>query len=218
FGPDGKLYIPVGAPCNICESDSIYSAIHRLDVETKKLELFASGIRNSVGFDWHPETNELWFTENGRDWMNDTMPPDELNKASQKGMHFGYPYCHAGMYADNQFGDKRNCSEFTKPEINLGPHVAALGMKFYEGKMFPGEYKHSVFIAEHGSWNRKDPLGYRITFVKIKDNKAISYSVFAEGWLQGDEAWGRPVDILELPDGSLLVSDDFGDRIFRISY
>lgn len=218
FGPDGKLYIPVGAPCNICESDSIYSAIHRLDLETKELEIFAKGIRNTVGFDWHPETKELWFTENGRDWMNDTMPPDELNSAPKKGMHFGFPYCHAGIYPDNQFGEKRSCDEFVKPEINLGPHVAALGMKFYEGEMFPEEYKNKILIAEHGSWNRKDPLGYRITMVEIKDNNAISYRIFAEGWLQDDDAWGRPVDILELPDGSILVSDDFGDKIYRISY
>ena len=219
FGPDGKLYVPVGAPCNICEKeDKIFSSITRMNPDGSYLEVFAHGVRNSVGFDWHPETGELWFTDNGRDWSGDDKPEDELNYAPEKGMHFGFPYCHADDFSDPEFRKKRNCSEFTPPAIKLGPHVAALGMKFYTGDMFPRSYRNQVFIAEHGSWNRTNPIGYRITLVTLKEGKALSYKVFAEGWLQGNEAWGRPVAILQLPDGSLLVSDDHADAIYRISY
>ncbi len=219
FGPDDKLYVPVGAPCNICEhEEEIYSSITRMNADGFGLEVFAHGVRNSVGFDWHPETGDLWFTDNGRDWLGDNSPPDELNRCPNKGMHFGYPYCHAGKTPDPKFGSDRPCSEFTAPEQNLGPHVAALGMKFYTGKMFPKAYKNQAFIAEHGSWNRKDPLGYRITLVTLEEGKATGYKVFAKGWLADGKAWGRPVDILQLKDGSLLVSDDTADMIYRITY
>lgn len=220
FGPDGKLYIPVGAPCNICErlDDQRFSSIMRMNPDGSGLEVYAHGVRNSVGFDWHPKSDELWFTENGRDWLGDDQPNDELNHAPEPGLHFGYPYCHAGDIADPQFGAQKPCSEFRAPAQKLGPHVAALGMKFYQGKMFPKEYRKSIFIAEHGSWNRSTPLGYRIMQVRLEGNRAVSYDVFAEGWLQGKKAWGRPVDILEMPDGSLLVSDDYANRIYRISY
>ena len=219
FGPDGMLYVPVGAPCNICESeDPRFASILRMKPDGSGLEVFASGIRNSVGFDWHPGTKELWFTDNGRDMLGDDVPPDELNTAPKKGMHFGYPYCHAGAIKDPQFGSKRACSEFTPPAQRLGPHVASIGMRFYTGRMFPDEYRNQIFIAEHGSWNRSAPIGYRVSVVKVQGNKAVSYEPFAQGWLQGAKAWGRPADVLVMPDGALLVSDDEGDAIYRISY
>jgi glucose/arabinose dehydrogenase len=219
FGPDGMLYVPVGAPCNICEPDpSRYAAIFRMRPDGTGLEVFARGVRNTVGFDWHPETKELWFTDNGRDWMGDNRPPDELNHAPQKGLNFGYPYCHGRSLADPDFGRKRSCQEFRPPVQELGPHVASLGMRFYTGSMFPKEYRGQVFIAEHGSWNRSVPIGYRITLVRLKGNRAVSYEVFAQGWLQQGGAWGRPVDLLVMPDGSLLVSDDHAGAIYRITY
>jgi glucose/arabinose dehydrogenase/protein-S-isoprenylcysteine O-methyltransferase Ste14 len=219
FGPDGLLYVPVGAPCNVCDKkDGRYASIMRMKPDGKGLEIFASGVRNTVGFDWHPETKELWFTDNGRDWMGDDRPPDELNRAPQKGMHFGFPYCHGGDIPDPSYGKNRNCSQYTPPAMKLGPHVAALGMKFYTGAMFPAEYRKQIFIAEHGSWNRSVPIGYRITLVRLDKNRAVSYETFAEGWLQGTKAWGRPVDVLVMPDGALLVSDDQAGVIYRISY
>jgi glucose/arabinose dehydrogenase len=220
FGPDGLLYVPVGAPCNICnEENDIYASMTRLNVETGERQIFAQGVRNSVGFAWHPETNELWFTDNGRDMMGDDLPNDELNRAYQKGLHFGYPFCHAGFISDPEFGYLHDCSEFEPPVQKLGPHVASLGMIFYTGKMFPKEYKNKVLIAEHGSWNRSTLIGYRITAVTLKDNiESIDYSVFADGWLQGIKKLGRPVDLLQLDDGSVLVSDDFSGRIYRITY
>ncbi len=223
FGPDGKLYIPVGAPCNTCDKeaeDKRYATIMRMNPDGSELEVFASGVRNSVGFDWHPKTGELWFTDNGRDWMGDDLPPCELNKASQKGLHFGYPFCHGGTITDPEFGKDRACSEFVAPVQNLGPHVAPLGMRFYTGNMFPESYHNQVFIAEHGSWNRSNKIGYRITLVRIDESgKALSYEDFATGWLrEGKKVWGRPVDLMQMPDGSLLVSDDFADAIYRICY
>jgi len=220
FGPDGKLYVPVGAPCNICddqERDPRFSSITRMNPDGSGFEVFASGIRNTVGFHWHPETKELWFTDNGRDNMGDNLPPDELNKAPQAGMHFGYPYCHGGNLKDPEYGNRRACSEFTAPVINLDAHVAALGMKFYKGDMFPSIYKNQIFIAEHGSWNRSDPIGYRVMLVR-QDKDGYKYEPFATGWLKDGKAWGRPVDILELPDGSLLVSDDYANAVYRITY
>lgn len=221
FGPDDKLYVPVGAPCNICddnERDKRFSSITRMNADGSGFEVFAHGIRNTVGFDWHPETKELWFTENGRDWMGAKIPPDELNHAPRADMHFGYPYCHGGTIADPDFGKKRNCNEFTPPIANLGAHVAALGMKFYTGNMFPEEYRNQVFIAEHGSWNSPDLVGYRVSMVRFKEDGSAVYATFADGWVHEGKAWGRPVDILQLPDGSLLVSDDFGGVIYRITY
>ena len=219
FGPDGKLYVPQGAPCNICEEDNpLYSSITRMNPDGSDLEVYAAGIRNSVGFAWHPVTKELWFTDNGRDELGDDIPPDELNYAPKPGMHFGFPYCHGEGILEEELEHDRACGEFTPPAQQLGPHVASLGMTFYDGQMFPEEYRNNIFIAEHGSWNRSKLIGYRITRVKIEGNKAVSYEVFAEGWLQGQERWGRPVDVLVMPDGSLLVSDDYGDRIFRITY
>ena len=221
FGPDGKLYIPVGAPCNICDDhvkDPRYSSITRMNADGSGQEVYAHGIRNTVGFAWHPITKELWFTENGRDMMGDDLPPDELNRAPQKDMNFGYPYCHAGDIKDPEYGNQHDCSEFVPPVQKLAPHTAALGMKFYTGNMFPEQYRNQVFIAEHGSWNRSNPIGYRVMLVKLNGNQATSYEVFAQGWLKDGKAWGRPVDVLQLKDGSLLVSDDFANVVYRISY
>jgi len=223
FGPDGKLYVPVGAPCNICESeDPVFNTITRLDVDTKKMEIVQSGVRNTVGFTWHPSTNKLWFTDNGRDWLGDDIPACELNMATDDNMHFGFPYCHQGDLLDDEFGKNKKCKDYTPPVQKLGAHVAPLGVEFYTGNMFPDKYRHKVaFIAEHGSWNRSKKVGYRISMVSLDDDyNAVDYSVFADGWLDvaADEAWGRPVDIEYLPDGSMLISDDFGDAIYRISY
>ncbi len=219
FGPDGKLYTPVGAPCNVClRDDPRYASMMRMNADGSNLEIFASGVRNTVGFDWHPVTKELWFTDNGRDWMGSDIPPDELNHAPQKGMHFGFPYCHGGDIPDPEYGDKRACKEFISPRQKLGPHVAALGMRFYTGSMFPVKYRGSIIIAEHGSWNRLVPIGYRITLVTLEDDKPTGYETFAEGWLDTLLSWGRPVDVLVMPDGALLISDDKADAVYRISY
>ena len=219
FGPDGRLYFGVGAPCNVCDPGDPYASVARIDLAEPELEIYAEGVRNTVGFDWHPETGELWFTDNGRDWMGDDRPPDELNRAPRKGLHFGFPYCHGEDLPDPEFGEGKDCDRYRKPAVELGPHVAALGMLFYRGTMFPIEYRGRIFIAEHGSWNRTVPIGYRVTIVEpSSDEEGRGYRPFASGWLQGEEAWGRPVDLLELPDGSLLVSDDHVGAVYRISY
>ena len=219
FGPDGKLYVPVGAPCNICAPDpDKYAIITRLDVASGTVEVVARGVRNSVGFDWQPQSGELWFTDNGRDWLGDDAPPDELNRLSRPGQHFGYPYCHGGSFADPEFGQSRRCDEFEPPVQNLGAHVASLGMRFYRGKQFPERYRDAVFIAEHGSWNRSRKNGYRVSVVRLQGSRAVSYEPFVSGWQQGESAWGRPADVLVMPDGSLLVSDDQAGAIYRVSY
>lgn len=219
FGPDGFLYVAIGAPCNICEENpDRYASIVRMQPDGSQSAIFARGIRNSVGFDWHPATGELWFTDNGRDLLGDDVPPDELNYAPRTSMHFGYPYCHAGAIADPEYGNKRPCSDFTPPAQNLDAHVASLGMRFYNGSQFPIEYRHQIFVAEHGSWNRSQKVGYRISLITLEGSKVVSYKPFATGWLQGQAAWGRPTDILMLPDGSLLVSDDHAGAIYRIHY
>ncbi|GHM98947.1 sorbosone dehydrogenase [Cytophagales bacterium WSM2-2] len=222
FGPDGKLYVPVGAPCNICESkDPVYASITRMNPDGTGLEVFASGVRNTVGFTWHPTTKQMWFTDNGRDLLGDDLPPCELNTATKAGQHFGYPYCHGGTIKDDEFGSKRPCSDFVQPAQNLGAHVAPLGLKFYTGKMFPAEYQSHIILAEHGSWNRSKKSGYKLSLVKVDANsKVISYTPFATGWLDeaSQKVWGRPVDVLLLPDGSMLVSDDQANVIYRIVY
>ncbi len=219
FGPDGKMYVPVGAPCNVCEADSIFSTITRMNPDGSNIEIYAKGVRNTVGFAWHPQTKELWFTDNGRDEMGDDQPYDELNYAPQKGMHFGFPYCHQGNIPDPEFGKGKNCTDYTPPARNLAPHIAALGMEFYIGSNFPLSYKNQIFIAEHGSWNRSTPLGYRISLAKLEGNKVIDYSTFASGWLQKDgTVLGRPVDVKVAKDGALLVSDDYAGAIYRIAY
>jgi glucose/arabinose dehydrogenase len=220
FGPDGKLYVPVGAPCNICEPDrDRYANIMRMNADGSGLEVYARGIRNTVGFDWDPLTKALWFTNNGRDGMGDDVPPDTLAVAPKAGADFGYPYCHAGDVADPEFGRKRRCSEFAAPAQRLGAHVAALGMRFYTGSQFPAEYRNQIFIAEHGSWNRSSKVGYRVTLVRLDaGRKPVSYAPFAVGWLQGQRAWGRPADVEVAPDGSLLIADDGAGAIYRVRY
>lgn len=219
FGPDGDLYVPVGAPCNICLSeDSLFATITRLKPDGGDLRIVAHGVRNSVGFDWHPITNELWFTDNGRDWLGDDSPDCELNRSSKDGEHFGYPFCHAGTIPDPEFGEGRACEEFVPPSAKLGPHVAPLGCRFYTGTSFPKRYHNALFIAEHGSWNRSEPIGYRVVVAFPQEDGTATTEVFAEGWLQGGRKSGRPVDVLGAPDGSLLVSDDAADRIYRITY
>ncbi len=220
FGPDDALYVPVGAPCNFCERDNpIYASITRLPLDTLKPEVFAHGVRNTVGFDWHPETKELWFTDNGRDRLGDDIPPDELNKVTQKGQHFGFPYCHGGDIIDPELGEGHSCDDYIAPEQKLGPHVAALGMRFHTGDMFPKEYKNQIFIAEHGSWNRSTPIGYRVTLVQNNGEHASTYDVFAEGWKNDDGSrWGRPVDVLVMSDGALLISDDEHGAIYRVTH
>lgn len=221
FGPDDALYIGSGAPCNVCvPADQRFATILRLPPAGGAAEVFARGVRNTVGFDWHPVTRELWFTDNGRDWLGDDRPPDELNRAPAPGRHFGFPYCHGTGLADPEFGAARRCAsrEFTPPERELGPHVAALGMRFYTGTMFPAAYRNQVFIAEHGSWNRLRQIGYRITLVRLEGNRPVAYEAFADGWLKAGRASGRPVDVLVMPDGAMLVSDDRAGLVYRISY
>jgi glucose/arabinose dehydrogenase len=219
FGPDGRLYVPVGAPCNACAiTGPLHATITRLDVAGGRPEVVARGVRNSVGFDFQPGTGELWFTDNGRDWLGDDQPPDELNHLTRPGEHFGFPFCHGDGLRDPEHNGGRACGEFTPPARLLGPHVASIGMRFYTGTMFPEKYRGGVFIAEHGSWNRSTPVGYRVSFVKIEGGRATAYEPFATGWLRGSSASGRPADVLVMPDGSLLVSDDKGGRIYRITY
>ncbi len=221
FGPDGKLYVPVGAPCNICEPDKpIYASITRMNADGSDFEIYAKGIRNTVGFAWQPGTDELWFTDNGRDNLGDDVPNDELNKAPKAGMNFGYPYCHQGDIPDPEFGKDKNCSDYTPPVKLMGPHVAALGLRFYTGSMFPVEYKNAIFVARHGSWNRSTPIGYNVAVLKMDANGNVTDpEPFAQGWLQNEKTVnGRPVDVAVLQDGSLLVSDDYNGLVYRITY
>lgn len=225
FGPDNLLYFAVGAPCNVCLSkDPIFASILRLDVDipNSSPEIIARGIRNTVGFDWHPITKELWFTDNNRDSLSDERPYGELNKIQHKGDHFGFPFFHDESLPDPEFGDKgKNASEYIEPELILDPHVAALGMTFYTGDMFPTQYKNQIFIPEHGSWNRTQEAGhtgYRITMGRNINGK-LHYETFIDGWLNSNnDSWGRPVHLLQLPDGSLLLSDDKAGIIYRITY
>jgi glucose/arabinose dehydrogenase len=219
FGPDGLLYISVGAPCNSCEPDPAnYALISRVKADGTGYEVYSQGVRNSLGFDWHPETKELWFTDTGHDWLGDNIPPDELNHAPRKGMHFGFPYCHSGDIHDIKYGAKRSCSKLTAPVAKLDAHSVPMGMRFYTGKMFPAEYHNQIIVAENGSWNRREKIGYRLKLIQIKNNKVVKQEVFVEGWLQEEKSWGKPADILVMPDGAILVSDDHSGAIYRISY
>ncbi len=218
FGPDGWLYVPVGAPCNVCEPGGIYAGLTRLRPDGSQREVFARGIRNTVGFDWQPGTGVLWFTDNGRDRLGDDLPPDELNRAPRAGLDFGFPYCHGGDVPDPRFGDGHPCADFTPPAARLGAHVASLGMRFYTGGMFPAEYRGDVLIAEHGSWNRSAKVGYRVVRARVEGDRVTAVEPFVHGWLRGQEAWGRPVDVLVLADGSLLISDDRADAVYRVTW
>lgn len=228
FGPDDLLYMSVGAPCNVCESPARISAIIRMKPDGSDVEVFAEGVRNSVGFDWHPVTGELWFTDNGRDLLGDDVPGDEVNVAWRPGLHFGFPYCHQGDVADPQFGAQRACATFEAPALNAGAHVAALGITFYTGTMFPEGYRNAAIIAQHGSWNRSSPSGYRVMVARTEGRRVTSYEPLVDGFLPGSNvpggrgagaaALGRPVDVLQMPDGSLLISDDSGNRLIRVTY
>jgi len=223
FGPDGKLYVPVGAPCNICDRiDDGYSNLYTLSDDGKDKSIYATGIRNTVGFDWHPETEELWFTDNGADGLGDEQPNDELNRAYKSGLHFGYPFCHQGDMQDSEYGKETNCDHFEKPVAMMGPHVAALGMRFYTGQQFPEDYLNQPIVALHGSWNRTPEAGhtgYKIVVPKLDDNELVSMETLVEGWLEADNTrWGRPVDIEMAGDGSVFISDDFAGVVYRLSY
>lgn len=226
FGPDGYLYVPVGVPCNIClSSDPRHGTILKMDAKTGVYETYASGVRNSVGFDWHPQTRELWFTDNGRDWMGDDLPPDELNRAPVTGLNFGFPYVHGAAVLDPEFGPRLDESmtapdEFVKPALELGAHVAPLGMSFYTGRQFPQHYQGRILIAEHGSWNRSSKTGYRVISVILQGNRVVGVEPFVMGWLDHETQnhWGRPMDIINMPDGSVLVSDDHAGAVYRIRY
>ncbi len=217
FGPDGMLYLQIGAPCNVCNEPG-YGVITRINPDGSGRENFVFGVRNSIGFTWHPETEDMWFTDNGRDWLGDDLPSCELNIASEAGMDFGFPYCHGGDTLDPDFGEGRSCNEFTPPVLQLGAHVAPLGLRFYPGGMFPESFDGQLFIALHGSWNRSEPVGYKVMRVSLDGNTPVDYEPFAEGWLEGGEAWGRPVDIIFLADGSMLISDDRAGVIYRVTY
>ncbi len=217
FGPDNKLYIAIGAPCNNCNKKN-YATINRIDLSSGKVEIIARGVRNSVGFDFHPRTKEFWFTDNGRDMMGDDIPPDEINRLKKLSTHFGFPYCHGGEVIDPKYGQPGACKRYIQPEVKLGAHVAPLGLRFYTGKRFPNKFKQGFFVAEHGSWNRSSKSGYRVIFVPLKNNKTQTIIPFVTGWLKGEKSLGRPVDFLNMPDGSLLVSDDYANVIYRISY
>jgi len=218
FGPDGKLYVPIGAPCNICEPGPDHAKLIRMNPDGSNWQDVAHGIRNTVGFDWQPGTKRLWFTDNGRDMLGDDIPSDELNEISKTGQHFGYPYCHQGDTIDPEFGKGKKCSAYVPPVVKLGAHVASLGMRFYDGKQFPASFRGAILIAEHGSWNRTRKSGYRVMVVKLKGSKVISYEPLITGFEQSESAWGRPADVQPLPDGSVLVSDDLAGAVYRVTF
>lgn len=218
FGPDGKLYVTVGAPCNICDVKGYEGTIIRMNPDGSDAEVYAHGVRNSVGMDFHPESGDLYFTDNNVDMMGDDNPPGEFNHAAEMGQHFGFPYYAGGNARHQDWQDKPVPQEMTFPEVEFQAHTANLGFKFYTGKMFPAEYQGDAIIAQHGSWNRTEAVGYKLQRVTFDNNQVTGHEVFIDGWLQEGEAWGRPTDVLQLPDGSLLVSDDYNGVIYRISY
>jgi glucose/arabinose dehydrogenase len=219
IGPDNKLYINVGSPCNICIPPEENGQIRRINLDGSGAEVFARGVRNSVGFDWHPLTKELYFTDNGRDWLSEDLPEDELNRVTKVGQHFGFPYCHQGNFTDRELGWGRSCDEFVKPVALLGPHSAALGMRFYTGRMFPTEYRNAIFIARHGSWNKTKKIGGDVVVAKLNQNGTVkSIEPFLTGFLQNNAYIGRPVDVQVMKDGSLLVSDDHAGAVYRITH
>ena len=218
FGPDGKLYVPIGAPCNICNPGPGHGKLIRMNADGSHWQDVAHGIRNSVGFDWQPGSGHLWFTDNGRDLLGDNVPSDELNEITTPHQHFGYPYCHQGDIPDPRFGSGHSCKDYVPPVLKLGAHVASLGMRFYEGAQFPAPYKGAILIAEHGSWNRTKKSGYRVMTVRLDGNKVLSYKPLITGFEQNESAWGRPADVQPLPDGSVLVSDDLAGAVYRVTY
>jgi glucose/arabinose dehydrogenase len=218
IGPDQKIYVSVGAPCNICELDKFFGSILRMNLDGSHVEVFAKGIRNSVGFAWHPLTKQLWFTENGRDWLGDNLPPDELNIADKENENFGFPYYFGQNVKDPYFIKHPPAENFKKATYDLPAHVAALGMTFYTGSQFPEKYRQQIFIAEHGSWNRSSKVGFQVIMMKLDNNRAVTWEPFVSGWLNKQNAWGRPVDLLVMPDGALLISDDKNGVIYRVAY
>jgi len=222
FGPDGKLYVPFGAPCNICEPTKEYAQIRRYNADGSGKEIIATGVRNTVGFDWHPKTKELWFTDHGRDWMGDDAPADELNRLTQEGANYGFPYCHADGKPDVEFKKANPCEGVTRPVALLGPHTAVMGVKFYTGTMFPAEYQNSMFIARKGSWNRSKPSGFDVVNVRASaDGKQATVTPFMTGFNNSKDSyafWGRPAYVAQLPDGSLLISDEQVGAIYRVIY
>jgi glucose/arabinose dehydrogenase len=218
FGPDGKLYFNIGAPCNVCVPPDTHANISRVNPDGTGFEYVAHGVRNSVGFDWHPVTKELYFATHARDWLGDDVPSDRLDVASKKGLHFGFPYCHQGDIPDPDFAQGRSCGEFAAPLLKTGPHVAGNGVQFYTGSMFPPEYRNRIFLAQRGSWNRTEKIGFRVMMVTLRPRDVPKYEIFAEGWLQGDQIWGRPVYTQQMKDGSLLIADDYAGAIYRVAY
>ncbi|MCY3751260.1 MAG: PQQ-dependent sugar dehydrogenase [Gammaproteobacteria bacterium] len=217
-GPDGFLYVPVGAPCNICESeDPRFASILRMDPATGEATVYAAGVRNSVGMDWHPDTGELWFSDNGRDWLGDDLPPEEINRVTEAGAHYGYPYVHGLDILDPEFGEGHDPADYVTPEIMIQAHSAALGVAFYTGSQFPESYRHALFIAEHGSWNRSSKVGYRVSVVRFGESGAV-YEPFLDLWLKGEKVSGRPNDVLVSGDGSLVISGDKAGAIYRVTY
>jgi glucose/arabinose dehydrogenase len=219
FGPDGKLYFNIGAPCNICLPPDTHANLSSVNPDGTGFEYVAHGVRNSVGFDWHPITKKLYFTTHARDWMGDDSPSDRFDVVTRKGQHFGYPFCHAGDMLDPELGKGKSCNDYVKPILKTGPHVAGNGVEFYTGGMFPAEYQNRAFLAQRGSWNRSKKVGFRVMMVTIDAKGGVAkYEPFAEGWLQGDEVWGRPVYTRTMKDGSLLIADDYAGAIYRVSY
>lgn len=218
FGPDGRLYVPIGAPCNICEPDREHAKLISMKPDGSDWQDVAFGIRNTVGFDWQPGTRQLWFTDNGGDMLGDDLPADELNRVTKPGEHFGYPYCHQGDTSDAKFGAGKSCKDYTPPVLQLGAHVGAIGMRFYAGSMFPADYRGAAIIAEHGSWNRSSKSGYRVVAVALDGAKVKKERVLIEGFQRNEVAQGRPADVLVMPDGALLVSDDYAGAVYRVSY
>jgi glucose/arabinose dehydrogenase len=219
IGPDNKLYVPVGQPCNNCLPPETHGQIRRINLDGSGMEVIAKGVRNTVGFDWHPVSKELYFTDNGRDWASEDVPEDELNRITKVGEHFGSPYCYQGDFPDPEFGWGRSCSEFTPPVAKMGPHSASLGMRFYTGSMFPAKYKNAIFVARHGSWNRSKKFGGDIVAVHLnKDGTVKNIEPIVTGFIGPDNNYiGRPVDVQMMKDGSLLISDDFNGAIYRLS-
>ncbi|MEP7043888.1 MAG: PQQ-dependent sugar dehydrogenase [Dokdonella sp.] len=218
FGPDGRLYVPVGAPCNVCAPDQNHAKLLSMKPDGSDWRDEASGIRNTVGFDWQPGSRQLWFTDNGRDMLGDDLPSDELNRISKRGENFGFPFCHQGDTPDPDFAKDRSCKDATPPLVKLGAHVASVGMRFYTGTMFPAEYRGAAIIAEHGSWNRTKKSGYRVMTVELDGATVKNERPLVDGFQQNEKASGRPVDVLVMPDGALLLSDDLAGEVYRISY
>lgn len=217
IGPDGKMYVSIGSSCNVCvEDDDKRATIMRFNPDGSEGEIYATGLRNSVGLNWHPRTGALWATDNGRDWLGDNLPPDEVNIIQQKN-DYGWPYCYGDKVPDPEFADPKRCEDTIAPVIEIQAHSAPLGLTFYDGKMFPSEYQGDLFIALHGSWNRSKPTGYKVVRVKIEDGKVEKIDDFAFGWLVGSKKTGRPVDVLVGKKGELYISDDYGGKIYKVT-